>query len=114
MRMFVTATKSELEDKWSLTVLKYVITYPTHSKKILPTLHSLNRASWYIYVKKTNKMNHYLINLFLLNYLLRVSKKQVDHKEVMSVLATCIISHASMGCPAVNTIWLELMLVFIT
>ena len=71
-------------------------------------LHFLNRASWYKYVKKTNRMHLYLINLFQLNFPLHVSNKQVHRQEVISVPAAYSISHAWMGCPAVNTIWLEL------
>jgi hypothetical protein len=37
------------------------------------TLHPLNCASWYIYVKETNKMHLYLINLCQLNFPLHVS-----------------------------------------
>ena len=37
------------------------------------TLHSLNRASWYIYVRKTNKMHTFLSNLFRLIYPRHVS-----------------------------------------
>ena len=61
------------------------------------TLHSPNRASWYIYVKKTNEMHLHLINLFKLNYPLHVSNKQVHHQEVISVPAAYSISVASMG-----------------
>jgi hypothetical protein len=49
-------------------------------------------------------MHLYFINLFQLNYSLRVSNKEVRHQEFTSVLATYSISHASMGCPAANTI----------
>jgi len=48
-------------------------------------------------MRKTNKMHHYLINFFQLNYPLHVSNKQVHHKEVISVHAADSISHASMG-----------------
>jgi len=50
-------------------------------------------------------MHLYLINLFQLNYSLRVSNKQVHHQEVISVLAAHNISHASTGCLAASTIW---------
>ena len=59
-------------------------------------------------------MHFYLINLFQLNYPLRVSNKQVHHKEVISVQAAYNISHASMGCPASNTLPQEPLLVYIT
>jgi hypothetical protein len=51
------------------------------------TLHSLNCASWYIYMRKTNKMYLYLINLFQQNYPLCVPSKQVHDKQVISVHA---------------------------
>jgi len=38
-----------------------------------PTLHSMNRASWYTYVRKTNKMHTFLNNLFHLIYSRHVS-----------------------------------------
>ena len=86
----------------------------------------------YIYVRKTNRMQLYVISLFQLNYPLRVSNKQVHHQEVISVHAAYSISvflytqhtvfqyfctrsiqyfsifHAFMGCLAANKIRLEL------
>jgi hypothetical protein len=64
----------------------------------------------FIYVRKTNKMQLYLINLFQLNYPLHVSNKQVHHQEVISVNAEYGISVFLMhlwGCLATNRIRLE-------
>ena len=72
------------------------------------SLHSLNRASWYTYVRKTNKKHLYLNHLFQLNYFLHVSNKQVHHQEVISVLASHSVSHLCIyGCLVANTIRLE-------
>jgi len=57
-----------------------------------------------VYFRKTNKMHLYLINLYKLNYSVRVSNKHVHHQEVISVLAANNISHASMCCLAAKTI----------
>jgi uncharacterized membrane protein len=62
-----------------------------------------------LYVKKTNKMHHYLINLFQLNYPLHVLNKQVHHQQVISVHTAYSISHASMGSLAANMILLPLV-----
>ena len=44
-------------------------------KGILWTLHSVNRASWHTYVRKTKKMHTFPINLFHFTYPQHVSNK---------------------------------------
>jgi hypothetical protein len=43
--------------------------------RIIIALHSLNRASWYTYVRKTNKMHTFLNTLFQLDYPRHVSNR---------------------------------------
>ena len=58
----------------------------------------------HVYMRKTNKMHLYLINLSQLNFSLHVLNKQVNHQQVIAVQAAYSISHAYMGCPAANTV----------
>jgi hypothetical protein len=57
-----------------------------------------------IYVKKTNKIHLYRVNLFQLKCPLHVSNEQVHYQEAISVHAAYSISHVSVGCPATNMI----------
>jgi len=56
----------------------------------------------HIYMKKTNKMHLYLINLVQLNFHLHVSNQQVHHQEAVSVHAAYSTSHASKECLDAN------------
>ena len=58
----------------------------------------------HVYVRKTNKMHLYLINLSQLNFPLHVLNNQVHHQLVIAVQAAYSISHAYMRCPSANTV----------
>ena len=48
---------------WNLQIMIII-----HCVRFVLVLQSLNRASWYTYVRKTNKMHAFLSNLFHLTY----------------------------------------------
>jgi len=70
-------------------------------------LRSLNRASWYTYVGKTNKMHTFLNNLFHLIYPWHVSSKQLfiirNFVQTAYNISPCILKRSLVA----DTIWLR-------
>jgi len=52
-----------------------------NSTNVQSTLHSLNRASWYIHVKMTNGMHTFSKKLFQLNY--RLLQDAIAFSEIL-------------------------------
>jgi len=73
-----------------------------------PLAYSLNRASWYTYVKITNKM-HAFSHLFIPFKLCSTCFEQiiVHHQEVISVHAAYITLSCIYGYLAANMVWLD-------
>jgi hypothetical protein len=78
----------------SYHIISYILYHIYHIIHIIITkttstynLHPLNRASWYTYVRKTNKMHTFINNLFHQNY--RVSN-WTPHKDAWWNTVSCL------------------------